>query len=87
MITNTIDSEAKSKRLYSLKESASELNLSYSTIKSWVHLKRLPVVKLGSRTMIKAKVLEMIFQEGLEAVRDIKHKDLTNKNGESQHGE
>ena len=87
MIANTIDTEARTKRLFSLKESASELNLSYSTIKSWVHLKRLPVVKLGSRTMIKAEVLEMMVQEGLEAVRDIKHKDLTKKDGGSQHGE
>ena len=64
---NQYDQEGKS--LYSLRESAEQLNLSYSTIKAWVHAGRLPVVRLGRRTMIKSSILDQLAEEGLESVQ------------------
>ena len=57
------------KRLYSLKEAAEMLNLSYSTLKSWVHTKKIPVVRLGRRTMINDSVLESMIEGGLQAIQ------------------
>ncbi len=57
------------KRLYSLRESAAQLNLSYSTIKAWVHMGKIPVVRLGSRTMIKASILNQLAEEGLDSIQ------------------
>ena len=65
---NQYDREGK--RLYSLRESADQLNLSYSTIKSWVHLGRIPVVRLGRRTMVQASILNKLVDEGLESVQN-----------------
>ena len=57
------------KRLYSLKEAAQMLNLSHSTLKSWVHTKKIPVVRLGRRTMINDSVLESMIEGGLQAIQ------------------
>ena len=57
------------KRLYSLKEAADALNLSHSTLKSWVHTRKIPVIRLGRRTMIKDSVMELILEGGLEALQ------------------
>ena len=57
------------KRLYSIKEASEILNLSYSTLKSWSHKKKFPVVRLGRRTMINDSVLESMIEGGLQAVQ------------------
>ncbi len=57
------------KRLYSLKEAADALNLSHSTLKSWVHTRKIPVIRLGRRTMIKDSVLELMIEGGLKALQ------------------
>ena len=69
------DSDFK-KRLYSLKEASDALNLSHSTLKSWVHTRKIPVVRLGRRTMIKDAVLESMIEGGLEALQQ---SNLNNK--------
>ena len=67
-MANELIYESK-KRLYSLKEAAEMLNLSHSTLKSWVHTKKVPVVRLGRRTMINDSVLESMIQGGLQAIQ------------------
>ena len=75
---NQYDREGK--RLYSLRESADQLNLSYSTIKAWVHLGRIPVVRLGRRTMIKASILNQLAEEGLDSIQSERLIDSTSDN-------
>ena len=75
---NQYDQEGK--RLYSLRESAEQLNLSYSTIKAWVHLGKIPVVRLGRRTMIKASILNQLAEEGLDSIQSERLIDSTSDN-------
>ena len=62
--------DREGKRLYSLRETADQLNVSYSTIKAWVHFGRIPVVRLGRRTMVKSSILDQLAEEGLESVQN-----------------
>lgn len=45
--------DKKPEKLYSLPEVADFLGLSLLTVKRWSYQRRFPVVKLGSRTMVR----------------------------------
>ncbi len=44
--------------LLSIDEAANFLNLTGHTLRSWVHQKRLPFIKLGSRVLFRPEDLE-----------------------------
>ena len=54
--------------LFTPKEAQEQLRVSMSTIRSWIHQGKLPMVRLGRRVLIQESVLEKIVTEGLEAV-------------------
>ena len=56
------------KELYSATETSEVLRVSLSTVRSWIHRGRLPVIKLGRRIMVRKVVIDEILKYGLEAV-------------------
>jgi len=54
--------------LLSVEEIEELVPIKKSTIRSWIHQKRLPVIRLGRRVFIKREIIEKILAEGLEAV-------------------
>ena len=57
------------KELYSATETSEVLRVSLSTVRSWIHQGRLPVIRLGSRVMVRKVVIDEILKYGLESVR------------------
>ena len=51
--------------LLSIKEVAPLLNVKESTLRSWVHQKKVPVIRLGRCVRIKYEVIQNIQERGL----------------------
>lgn len=51
---------------FSVQEAAKQLTVQESTLRSWIHQNRIPVIRLGRAVRIKAEVLERILREGLK---------------------
>jgi len=49
--------------LLSLKEGAKELKLSIHTLRSWVFLQKIPVVRLGRRVLLRRGDLERLIEK------------------------
>jgi excisionase family DNA binding protein len=57
--------------LYSIEQTAEQLNVSPFTLRAWVHQGRIPYVKLGSRVLFRQKDLEsFIAQHVVSSVSD-----------------
>ena len=56
--------------LYTAEEVRIALKVKMPTIRSWIHERRLPVVKVGRNVRIRESVLKKIINEGLEAVKE-----------------
>ena len=54
--------------LYTAEQASKTLNVSEASIRSWIHLKKLPVVRLGRAVRVKGEILVKIRDEGLESV-------------------
>ena len=54
------------KAMYSLKETAQMLGVSYRAIQDWQYAKRIKTVKLGRRVMVPATELDRITVEGVK---------------------
>ena len=55
-------------KLYTAEEVRVALKVKMQTIRSWIHQKRLPVVRAGRSVRIRESVLIKIIEEGLDAV-------------------
>ena len=62
-------------KLYTAEEVMVALKMKMPTIRSWIHQKRLPVVRAGRSVRIRESVLLKIIEEGLDAVTQ--KKDIT----------
>ena len=58
-------------RLLSVKEAAQLLSCSEAAIRKWVYQRRLPAVKVGRLTRIRARDLEALVAKGLESARPL----------------
>ena len=56
-------------RLFSVHDAARILSLKVSTIRKYIHLRRITVVRLGGRVMISAAVIDQIVNEGMPSAR------------------
>ena len=56
--------------LYTAEEVRIALKVKMPTIRSWIHQRRLPVVKVGRNVRIRESVLKKIINEGLESVKE-----------------
>ena len=56
--------------LYTAEEVRIALKVKMPTIRSWIHQRRLPVIKVGRSVRIRESVLDKIIEEGLEAVKE-----------------
>jgi excisionase family DNA binding protein len=56
-------------RLFSVHDAARILGLKASTIRKYIHLRRITVVRLGGRVMIPAAVIDQIVNEGMPSAR------------------
>ena len=56
--------------LYTAEEVRIALKVKMPTIRSWIHQRRLPFVKVGRNVRICESVLKKIINEGLEAVKE-----------------
>ncbi|MDY6077122.1 helix-turn-helix domain-containing protein [Mobiluncus sp.] len=52
--------------MYSLKETAQILNVSYRAIQDWQYANRIKTVKLGRRVMVPAAEIDRIAVEGVK---------------------
>jgi excisionase family DNA binding protein len=51
--------------LLSLREAAGRLKVSVHTIRAWGYQRRLPIVKLGRRTLFREEDIEKFINKGL----------------------
>ena len=58
----------KLEKLYNLEKVRDHLRVSMHAIRSWIHLKKLPVVHVGRRVMVQESILKKIIEHGLDAV-------------------
>jgi len=58
-------------RLLSVKEAAQFLSCSEAAIRKWVYQRRLPAVKVGRLTRLRARDLEALVAKGLEGARPL----------------
>ena len=59
--------------IYTVSESAENLRMTESTIRTWILQKRLPVIRLGRKVFIRKETIEKILKDGLEAVSRFDH--------------
>ena len=52
--------------LFKIEEVSERLNVSASTVRSWIHQKKIPITKLGRAVRIRSDIVEMIINSGLE---------------------
>ena len=52
--------------LYRVDEAAKLFNVKISTVRSWIHQKKIPITKLGRAVRIRSDIVEMIINSGLE---------------------
>jgi excisionase family DNA binding protein len=64
------------KSLCSVDETEQIVPVKKSTLRSWILQGKLPVVRLGRRIFIKYEIIQLLLDEGLEAV------ELKNKKGQ-----
>ncbi len=55
-------------------EAAARLGLKPQTIRKWIHLRRIPVVRIGRAVRIKAEDLRAAIQMGYTPVRPLRGK-------------
>ena len=56
--------------LLKIEEVSSKLNVSKSTIRSWIHQGKIPVTRLGRAVRIRSDIVEMIIVSGLRNFGD-----------------
>ena len=52
--------------LYRVDEAAKLFNVKISTVRSWIHQKKIPITKLGRAVRIRSDIVEMNINSGLE---------------------
>lgn len=63
---STQKTTSEQRKLYSLKETAQMLGISYRAIQDWQYANRIKTVKLGRRVMVPATELDRIAVEGVK---------------------
>ncbi|NMW44294.1 helix-turn-helix domain-containing protein [Mobiluncus curtisii] len=63
---STQETVVEPRKLYSLKETAQMLGISYRAIQDWQYANRIKTVKLGRRVMVPAVELDRIAVEGVK---------------------
>jgi excisionase family DNA binding protein len=67
--TDTLEKSNSATKLIPVKEIPKILPISLATVRSWIFSGKLPVVRLGRKVLVKQKVIDLIADEGLEALK------------------
>ena len=67
--TDTLEKRNSATKLIPVKEIPKILPISLATVRSWIFSGKLPVVRLGRKVLVKQKVIDLIADEGLEALK------------------
>jgi excisionase family DNA binding protein len=56
--------------LLDFKESAQKMKVSIHTLRAWAYQKKIPIVKLGRRTLLRAEDIEKFISKGVIEARE-----------------
>ncbi len=58
--------------LFKIEEVSERLNVSPSTVRSWIHQKKIPVTRLGRAVRIRSDIVDKIIKSGLDLNDSVK---------------
>ena len=58
--------------LFKIEEVSERLNVSASTVRSWIHQKKIPVTRLGRAVRIRSDIVDKIIKSGLDLNDSVK---------------
>ena len=58
--------------LYRVDEAAKLFNVKISTVRSWIHQKKIPVTRLGRALRIRSDIVDKIIKSGLDLNDSVK---------------
>ena len=64
--------------LFKIEEVSERLNVSASTVRSWIHQKKIPVTRLGRAVRIRSDIVDKIIKSGFK-IKAMKFTQMTNE--------